>query len=74
MSEFKATCLRLLEKVRQTGEPLQIVKNGRALAVVYPPPKASRKEAFGAMRGTLTGPLGDLVEPLDDVAWEALDG
>ena len=28
VSEFKAVCLGLLEKVRQTGEPIEILKNG----------------------------------------------
>ncbi|MBL8217099.1 MAG: type II toxin-antitoxin system Phd/YefM family antitoxin [Bryobacterales bacterium] len=71
VTAFKADCFRFLEKVRQTGEPLQIVDHGRPLAIVCPPPNAARAAAFGAMRATLTGPAGDLVEPLADVAWDA---
>ena len=74
VSEFKAVCSRLLERVRQTGEPIEILKNGQPLAVVYPP-ASPRKAAFGALRSTLRGPVGevgDLVEPLEEGAWESL--
>ena len=71
VSEFKAVCLRLLERVRQTGQPLEILKNGKPLAVVYPPPPPPRRACFGALQSTLRGPVGDLVTPLDD-DWEAL--
>lgn len=72
VSEFKATCLRLLEKVRQTGEPIEILKNGEPLAVVHAAPSRSRKGAFGALKSTLRGPVGDLVEPIDRMEWEAI--
>jgi prevent-host-death family protein len=71
VSEFKAVCLRLLEDVRQTGQPIEIVKNGKPLAIVLPPPSANRKAAFGALRSTLAGPVGDLISPLES-EWEAL--
>jgi len=72
VSEFKATCLRLLEKVRQTGEPIEILKNGEPLAIVHAASPRSRKGAFGALKSTLRGPVGDLVEPIEGIEWEAL--
>jgi prevent-host-death family protein len=72
VSEFKAVCLRLLEEVRQTGQPVEILKNGKPLAVVHPAPITSRKAAFGTMRSTLIGKVGDLVSPLDECDWEVL--
>ena len=63
VSEFKVGCLRLLEQVRQTGEPIEILKNGEPLAIVHPAPSKDRKKAFGAMKGTLRGPVGDLITP-----------
>lgn len=72
VSEFKAICLRVLERVRQTGQPLEILKNGQPLAVVYPPPTPARRAAFGALRGTLRGDVGDLIAPIGDAKWEAL--
>ncbi|MBI3208874.1 MAG: type II toxin-antitoxin system Phd/YefM family antitoxin [Candidatus Solibacter usitatus] len=71
VSEFKAVCLRLLERVRQTGEPIEILKNGQLLAVVHPPTSTGQRAAFGSMKATLKGPVGDLVEPLDGIDWEA---
>ena len=72
VSEFKATCLGLLERVRQTGEPIEILKNGESLAIVHPAPGRSRKGAFGALRSTLRAPVGDLIQPLDGIEWDAL--
>ena len=34
--EFKAKCLRLMEEVSQTGEPLLITKRGKPLVKVEP--------------------------------------
>ena len=72
VSEFKAVCLRLLERVRQTGEPIEILKNGEPLAIVYPPPSKGRKSAFGALHSTLPRPAGDLIEPVAQGDWEVL--
>ena len=72
VSEFKAVCLRLLERVRQTGEPIEVLKNGVPLVIVHPPPAAGRKAAFGALRGSVRGPVGDLIQPLDEIPWEAM--
>ena len=35
-TQFKARCLRLLDEVAATGEPLVITKHGRAVARVEP--------------------------------------
>ena len=72
VSEFKATCLRLLERVRQTGEPIEILKNGEPLAIVHAALPRTRKGAFGALKPTLRAPIGDLVAPVDGIEWEAL--
>jgi len=53
--EFKAACLRLLDEARQTGRPIEILKNGKPLAVVQPALVANRDASFGALRSTLTG-------------------
>jgi len=72
VSEFKAVCLRLLERVRQTGEPIEILKNGEPLAIVHPAPIRSRKGAFGALKSTLRGPVGDLIQPVAGIEWDVL--
>ena len=68
ISEFRVDCLRLLEKVRQTGEPIEILKNGEPLAIVQAASPRRKQSAFGALKSTLRGPVGDLIEP----EWEAL--
>ena len=72
VSECKAVCLRLLERIRQTGEPIEILKNGEPLAILPPAPVRSRKGGFGAMRSTLRGPVSNLIQPDDGVEWDAL--
>ncbi len=72
ISEFKATCLRLLEQVRQTGEPIEILKNGELLAVVHPAASNTRKAAFGALKHSLGGELGDVISPVANAEWEVL--
>lgn len=70
---FKQTCLRLLEGVRQDGQPILITKRGEPVAMVVPVPRALLGQDWGdRMRGT-GRILGDLTAPAtspDD--WEAL--
>lgn len=40
-TQFKARCLRLLDEVAETGEPLVITKHGRAVARLEPPVRAA---------------------------------
>jgi prevent-host-death family protein len=66
--EFKAKCLKLLDKVAEDRQPLVITKHGRPVAQIVPMPPEG--ELFGSMRGS-GEILGDIVSPLD-VEWEAL--
>ena len=74
VSKFKATCLAVLEKVRQTGEPVLVTKRGEPLARVMPPPvpEPKKKSAFGCMAGTAEI-VGDILEPLPEEDWEVLN-
>jgi prevent-host-death family protein len=70
---FKATCLRVLDDVRTTGEPVVVTKRGVPVAQVIPPPAAESRLAKAGSLRWVTNILGDLVEPaasLDE--WEAL--
>ena len=73
ISKFKATCLAVLEQVRKTGRPILITKRGMPVAQVLPPParQVEGGTAFGCMAGTAEE-LGDIVEPLPEMDWEAL--
>lgn len=73
ISEFKATCLAVLERVRRTGTTVVVTRRGEAIAEVGPPTTATAGEGWlGSMRDTATI-TGDLVAPASDAAdWEAL--
>lgn len=71
VSDFKATCLAVLERVRRTGRPVLVTKRGVPLAQVVPPSAEHLGTPWlGAMRGTARL-AGDLVEPAGG-DWEAL--
>jgi prevent-host-death family protein len=70
--EFKQTCLRLLDEVRETGRSVVITKRGRPVAQLAPLSPGAVGDWSGAMRGT-GKILGDLVAPAaDEQEWEAL--
>ena len=73
ISEFKARCLAIIERVRKTGQPLLITKRGVPVAQVLPPPlpEPAKTSAFGCMKGTVEE-LGDITEPLPEELWEVL--
>ena len=67
--EFKARCLKLLDDVAVSGQPLTITKRGRPVARLVPIPPALPRSLFGAMKGSVLSQR-DLVAPIDEV-WEA---
>jgi prevent-host-death family protein len=75
ISEFKATCLAVLERVRKSGRPLLITRRGKPIAEITPPsPGAAGEEWIGAMRGSARI-TGDLVTPVvSSDEWEAMNG
>jgi prevent-host-death family protein len=66
--EFKAKCLRLLDKVAEDRQPLIITKHGKPVAHLVPVPEVS--DPFGALRGSGVI-IGDIISPLEN-EWEAL--
>jgi prevent-host-death family protein len=71
ISEFKATCLAVLERIRRTGRPLLITRRGEPIAEVIPPTRATAGTSWlGAMRGTARI-TGNLIDPTGSVEeWE----
>jgi prevent-host-death family protein len=71
ISKFKATCLAVLEKVKQTGQPVLVTRFGHPVAQITPPAPAKRAPKFGTAVGSLTI-HGDIVGPITDISdWEA---
>jgi prevent-host-death family protein len=73
ISEFKATCLAVLEEVRASGEPVLVTKRGEPIAEVVPPSRpAGGKRRLGGMVGTARI-TGDIVSPVvAEDEWEVL--
>jgi prevent-host-death family protein len=70
-AEFKAKCLKLMDEIARTREPIVITKRGKPIARLMPieePPQSQ----FGYMKGTVTI-LGDIVSPIDE-EWSAITG
>lgn len=63
ISEFKATCLAVLERVRVTGEPILITRHGQPIAEVVPPrlTEQPHRGFLGRLRGTAKI-AGDITE------------
>jgi len=70
--EFKQTCLRLLDEVGASGEPIVITKRGKAVAQLTPVEPGRESDWLGAMRDR--GEIhGDLLSPAADPdEWNAL--
>jgi prevent-host-death family protein len=71
--EFKQTCLRLLDEVGESGEPIVITKRGKAVAQLVQVERAPGDDWRGALRGR--GEIqGDLVAPaVAPGEWRALE-
>lgn len=72
ISKFKATCLSVIEEVRQTKHPVMVTKRGVPVAEIAPPPEeAMPGDWLGCMRGTVDI-VGDIVEPVVEPGeWDA---
>ena len=69
--QFKARCLKVMDDVQSTREPVVITKKGRPVAKLVPAEEPS--DGFlGRLSGTMKI-VGDITQPLEDPdAWEAL--
>ncbi len=69
--QFKARCLKIMDEVRSTREPVVITKKGRPVAKLVPA-DGQPEDIFGCMKGEVEI-VGDIVSPavpLED--WEVL--
>lgn len=65
---FKSKCLKLLDEVKETRQPLIITKHGKAVAKLVPMP--APVELFGAMRGEVLSE-DDIISPAES-QWNAV--
>lgn len=52
-ADFKARCLELMDRVRETGSEYVVTKHGVPVAKLVPYIAANRRAFFGSMAGTL---------------------
>jgi prevent-host-death family protein len=52
-ADFKATCLELMDRVRETGAEFVVTKHGRPVAKLVPYRGSDRTALFGSMKGTV---------------------
>lgn len=52
-AKFKATCLALMDRVAETGEPLEVTKRGKALVRLVPVTVQAPKPIFGAAKDSM---------------------
>ena len=68
--EFKARCLKVMDQVRATREPVVITKRGRPVAKLVPADKP-RDDIFGCLKGVFKI-VGDIESPaVEPEEWEA---
>jgi prevent-host-death family protein len=69
--EFKARCVKVMDQVQKTREPLVITKRGKPVAKLVPADK-SGNDIFGCLKGVVKI-VGDIESPLvPPEDWEAL--
>ncbi len=67
-AEFKARCLKVMERVAATGEGITVTKRGHPVVRVVPAGD-DRRPFVGRLSGTATQ-MRDIVRPIDE-PWEA---
>jgi prevent-host-death family protein len=64
-ADFKARCLELMDRVRETRAEYVVTKHGKPVAKLVPYTEAKRKPFLGSMKGTVLHYERPL-DPLDD--------
>jgi prevent-host-death family protein len=69
-TEFKATCLQLMDEVAQQRRPIIITKRGKPVAKLVPVEPAEKEviNLFGRMAGSIKI-CGDIINPIEDLGW-----
>jgi prevent-host-death family protein len=70
-AQFKAECLKLMDLVEKTREPVVITKHGRPVAQLAPV-SSETESLFGYMKNTINTDT-DIMAPIDE-EWSALSG
>ena len=63
ISDFKAQCLAILDRVQSTGEPVLILRRGLPVAELLPARRSQAEYPRMELEGTITI-IGDIIEPV----------
>ena len=73
ISQFKATCLAVLDKVKRTNRAVMITRRGKPIAMIDPPPLPVYKNSWLGSFRSKGQIIGDVVSPvIDETQWEVL--
>ncbi len=72
VAKFKAECLKEIDQVQQTGEPLIVTKRGKPIVKIIPINEPNQETLFGCMKDTLTI-VDDITLPIDE-SWTLDEG
>jgi prevent-host-death family protein len=73
ISEFKATCLKVIDQVKNTGKSIIVTKRGEPYALVTRPPAPEKTESWiGKYKGQIQI-TGDIIAPVvEKNDWDVL--
>lgn len=71
-AEFKAKCLRVIDKMNRDHEPVTITKRGKPVAVLSPVKTDEPQSIWGAMRGTVLRYDDPFAPAINPEAWDAI--
>ncbi len=73
ISQFKATCLAVLDKVKRTNRAVMITRRGEPIAMIDPPPLPEHKKSWLGSFRSKGQIVGDVVSPaIEETLWEVL--
>ena len=73
ISEFKATCLKVIDQVKKTGLSIIVTKRGVPYALVSKPPELQKEETWIGKYKNEIKITGDIIEPAtDETEWDVL--
>ena len=73
ISDFKARCLAILDRVKKTGQPVIVTRRNEPIAQVVPPPPVEGRMVWLGSQRSAGQIVGDIVSPaVSPKEWEVL--
>jgi len=73
VSEFKATCLKVIDQVKKTGLSIVVTKRGVPYALLSKPPELQKQDTWIGKYEDVIKITGDIIAPAtDETEWNAM--